>query len=62
MKKLESYFGKHVYFNSAVHVLVGMGIGMLLTYPVFGAHTMRWGIALLALGILGHAYPYFVKK
>lgn len=62
MKKIENYFSKHVHYNSFVHVITGIGIGVLLTYPVFGAHTLRWGVGLIALGVLGHLYPYFVKK
>ncbi|MBI3485916.1 hypothetical protein HY025_03120 [Candidatus Daviesbacteria bacterium] len=62
MKKIENYFSKHISYNSAIHLLAGMGIGILLTNPLFGGHTVRWGLGLLALGLLGHLYPFLVKK
>lgn len=62
MKKINNYFSKHVAYNSFVHVIAGMGVGMLLVHPLFGAHTVRWGIILLGLGVLGHLYPYLTKK
>ena len=61
-KKIQKYFEKHIFFNSGVHLLIGAGIGVLVTYPMIGAHPVRWGILLLALGLLGHAYPLMVKK
>lgn len=60
-KKIETYFKKHVYYNSAVHVLAGVGIGILLTYPLAGAHPVRWGGLFLAAGLLGHMYPLLKK-
>lgn len=60
-KQLVQYFKNHAIYNACVHVMVGIGIGMLLTYPLAGAHPVRWGLAFLALGILGHLYP-LVKK
>jgi len=50
------YFAKHVDFNSLTHIFIGMGIGALLTYPVFGVHPVRFGLAFLALGIAGHIW------
>lgn len=61
-KQLEKYFGKHVLYNSVVHVLIGMGLGILLTYPVIGAHPLRWGVGLITVGILAHLYPLTLKK
>ncbi|MDD5147440.1 MAG: hypothetical protein PHV63_02740 [Candidatus Daviesbacteria bacterium] len=60
-KQISQYFKNHVYYNSAVHILVGIGVGILLTYPLAGAHPVRWGLGFLALGILGHLCP-LVKK
>lgn len=61
MKKLEKYFSKHVFFNSASHVLAGVGIGILVTYPIIGAHPMRWGVAFLVAGLFGHLWAYTQK-
>lgn len=51
-------------FNSqmASHILLGVGLGILLTYPVVGSHPLRWGIGLLALGVVLYLYPQFAKK
>lgn len=61
-KQIEKYFSKHVFFNSAVHALVGIGVGILLANPFAGVHPIRWGVAFLAVGILGHLYPLTSKK
>ncbi|KKT75007.1 MAG: hypothetical protein UW69_C0022G0017 [Microgenomates group bacterium GW2011_GWA2_44_7] len=61
MKKLETYLAKHVYYNSAIHVLAGIGIGILITYPLIGAHPVRWGLLFLAAGVLGHLWVYSQK-
>lgn len=55
-KATMNYFGKHVEFNSVVHILIGIGIGALLTYPVAGIHPVRFGLVFLVLGILGHVW------
>lgn len=60
-KKVTVYFSKHVMYNSLVHVLGGVGIGILITYPLV-SHTLRWGLLLLVLALLGHLYPLIVKK
>lgn len=53
---MSKYFVKHPEVNSLVHVLVGVGLGFLLTYPVAGIHPVRFGLAFLALGALGHVW------
>lgn len=53
-KRMMKYFSKNPHFNGLTHVLAGMGIGFLLAYPLAGAHPVRWGVAFLALGLLGH--------
>lgn len=60
-KKIKKYLVAHPMYNSAVHVLAGMGIGILVTYPYID-HPMKVGGLLLALGIAGHLYPLTVKK
>lgn len=62
LKIIDSYFKKNPYLNSVTHIAVGMGIGVLVTYPLVGSHPVRWGLALLALGLAGHVYPLMVKK
>lgn len=55
-KKVERYLAKHPTYNAAVHILTGMGIGVLVTYPYID-HPVRVGGVLLAVGIIGHLYP-----
>lgn len=55
-KKGLAYFSRHPLHNAFIHVLVGIGIGILLTYPLVGRHPLRWGIAFLILGVLGHVW------
>lgn len=62
LKKIEKYFSKHIYFNSLMHLVGGMGIGILITHPYIDPNPVRWGALLLAVAILGHAYAYFVKN
>lgn len=60
-KKLNKYFKEHSFYNSSVHLLIGVGLGILLTYPYIGAHPVRWGVAILIIGGLGHLYPLMTR-
>jgi len=62
MQKLTKYFSKHPGYNTAVTLLTGIGIGILLTYPFAGSHPVRWGSALVALGVVGYFYAWSAKK
>lgn len=61
-KLIKKYLAAHPYYNAAVHTIIGIGIGALITYPYFGAHPLRWGVGLVVVGILGHLYPMVIKK
>lgn len=61
-KKLVKYMSTHATYNAGVHLMIGMGIGILAAWPVFLPHPVRWGVGLIALGLLGHLYPLVVKK
>ena len=61
IRQTEKYFKQHPAYHSIVHMIGGIGIGVLLTYPLAGSHPLRWGAAFLALAILGHLYPNFKK-
>lgn len=61
IKKIESFLKVHTNYNSFIHILVGVGIGILLTHSLFDPHPIRWGFLFLAVGILGHLYP-LIKK
>lgn len=60
-KKVKKYFEKHSYYNSTVHLLLGAGLGILFN-PYTDTHPVRWAVALIVLGTLGHIYPVLVKK
>lgn len=57
IKKIEDYFNKHAYYNSLVHLGLGIGVGILITYPMVGTHPLRWGAVFVGLAVLGHLYP-----
>lgn len=61
-KKIKAYFKAHVCYNSTVHFLAGMGVGVLVTYPYVRTHPLRVGVALLGLALLGHLYPLLKSK
>ncbi len=55
-KTAMTYFRRHEMFNGAIHALAGVGIGILITYPLAGVHPVRWGLFFLALGVAGHVW------
>lgn len=59
MKKAMEYFKKHPNYNSVVHAVGGLGVGVIIASPVAGAHPVRFGIALLAISLIGHLYAWF---
>lgn len=61
LKKTEKYFAKHVWFNSLTHLIGGVGIGALLTNSFFNPHPLRYGVVLLVVALLFHAYAYYQK-
>lgn len=61
-KQIKAYFKAHPIYNSTIHVIAGIGLGALFTYPVFGGHTLRWGVGFIILGLLGHLYPIVTRK
>ncbi|MBI4039735.1 hypothetical protein HY389_00065 [Candidatus Daviesbacteria bacterium] len=62
LKRINTYFSKHIRYSSAVHLIIGIGIGTLLANPVFNPHPLRWGIALIVVGLVGHLYAGIAKK
>lgn len=61
-EKVRNYFSKNPGYNALVHLLIGLGLGAILAYPVFFPHPIRWGLLLIGLGVLGHIYPLKLKK
>lgn len=56
MGKVERYFSKNVAFNAFVHILLGGGLGILMTYPLVQTHPIRWAGLLIILAFLGYFY------
>lgn len=59
MKKAMEYFKKHPNYNSVVHALGGLGVGVIIASPVAGTHPVRVGVTLLLLSAIGHIYAWF---
>jgi hypothetical protein len=59
--KVMKYFKAHPTYNSVIHVLAGMGLGIVMARP-FIDHPVKWGLVLVGLGILGHLYPLMMEK
>ena len=57
IKKIKKYFTKHPDYNSIIHLIAGIGLGILITYPIVGSHPIRWAATLFVVAILGHLYP-----
>ena len=55
-KKVMKYFGSHPEVNALSHLTAGIGVGILITYPLIVSHPMRWGLLFLGLGLLGYVY------
>lgn len=57
-----NYFKNHVEYNAFVHVLAGIGLGILIASPLTFPHPVRWGLIFVGLSVLGHLYTITVKK
>lgn len=55
-KKGLVYFERHPLHSVLINVLLGIGLGVLLTYPVAGIHPLRWGETFLVIGVLGYLW------
>jgi hypothetical protein len=50
------YFKKHPAFTASVHALGGIGVGILITYPLVGNHPVRWALVFIGLALAGHVW------
>ncbi len=53
-KRATHYFSKYPSYNGFVHLLGGIGIGILITYPLVGSHPVRWSIVFIGMAVFGH--------
>lgn len=56
------YFSKHVMYNSAVHVIAGTGVGIIIARPLDGGHPVQLGLILIGVAVLGHLIPGIMGK
>jgi len=57
-KRLHSYFKENIVFTDIIHVLIGLGLGLIIV----GNEFLNLGILALAIGILGHVYAFIKGK
>ena len=55
LRRMYSYFEKHIAFTDAIHIALGLGIGLIIV----GDQWKYVGVIALAIGILGHLYAFF---
>jgi len=61
-KKAITYYKNHPIYNALVHLLAGIAIGVLITYPIVGSHPLRWSLILLLVVIAGYLPPLTGSK
>lgn len=61
-QKILKFLGAHAEYNAFIHVISGIGIGILITYPLVGPHPIRWAVVFLTIGVLGHLYPLLAER
>jgi hypothetical protein len=59
-QKLLKYYSKHPLYAITVNLIIGIGLGVLLSRPL-GVHPVRYGVALLVIGGLGKLYALVNK-
>ena len=62
MKRVEKYFSRHVMANSAAHLFLGVGLGLLAARPLAATHPVRWALVFIAIGIGIHFMAMTEKK
>lgn len=54
------YFSKHPLYAAVVFFIIGTGFGIIISRPL-GIHPVRYGLALLTIGLAGKLYPLINK-
>ena len=60
-KNMTKFFSKHPDQNAFVFLMLGVGIGFCLAYPVIGEHPLRWGGLFVLMGAVGLVWAGFQK-
>jgi len=58
IERLYSYFKEHTLFTDMIHILLGLGLGLIIA----GGIWLNWGVLALAIGIIGHIYAFIKGK
>ena len=59
-QNLFKYYSKHPLYAIFVNLLIGIGLGILISRPL-GVHPLRYGIGFLVIGGLGKLYALVNK-
>ena len=60
-QKIIKYYSKHPIYSVFVNLVIGIGMGIIVSRPL-GVHPLRFGLAILVIGILGKLYPLVKEK
>lgn len=60
-KKIVRHLKGNSCYLGVSYLIMGMGLGVLFTYPIVGKHPVRWGAGLLALGLFAYLWPVSSK-
>jgi len=58
IRRLYSYFKENIAFTDIIHVLIGLGLGLIIV----GNEFYNWGFFALTTGVLGHVYAFIKGK
>lgn len=58
VKRLYSYFKKNTAITDFIHVVLGLGLGLIIAGGTF----IVWGVIALTIGALGHIYAFIRGK
>jgi len=58
IKRLYNFFRKNIAFTDAIHISIGLGIGLIIA----GDNFLVSGLIFLLIGIVGHIYAFMKGK
>jgi hypothetical protein len=63
MKKINKYLKDHPLYSATIHLLAGIGVGLLVPDTiVIGNFPNKFGTLFLGLALIGYLYPTSQKK
>ncbi len=61
-KKAIKYFSSHPIYNAIVHLLAGVGVGILIARPFDQGHPVQLAGIFIAAAVIGHLIPFLQKN